>query len=168
MLTKMTKSYTKAKSPEQLVTISPESNLDEALKKMREAKVHHLLVMSEGRLLGILSSRELVQEVDACHWPGTSHPVSVGEVMRVGIPVLTETSDLKTAISLMLEKGLDSIPYEVDGKIAGILTETDLLHLLDKSLRSHHRKEAILETSEAVAADPLVQRVIQLLSSAGI
>lgn len=168
MLAKDAKPFTKTLESRRLVTVPPEISVEEALQKMRQTRIHHLVVMKENHFLGVISSNDLVNEVDAAHWPGTSHWVTVGELMRVGVPVLDEHTDIKTALSLMLEKGLTAIPYQIEGKISGILTETDLLHLMDKLLIPYDRKETFIERSETLAAQPVIQRVLKMLADAGI
>jgi len=77
-------------SPKAFPTIGPEAPLEEAVQKMRRAKVGAVLVVRGQDLVGVLSERELLlktkEETDLSRTP-------VGEIMR-GNPAFLREDDL--------------------------------------------------------------------------
>lgn len=131
------------------ITIEPEAHLDRAIAVMESHDCRHLLVATHGKLVGVLSDRDLLA--------ATGWVVEAGDVRQVS-DVMTrkpKTADPRTevvAAAMLLE--LDSIgclPVIDEERIVGIVTETDFA-------------AAWLETLEAGAldatADPRVENVM--------
>lgn len=116
------------------VTVTPETKLFEAQKTMRDGGFRRLPVVSQGRLVGIVTDRDLREAA-----PSRATTLSVFElnyllsrltvkdVMKV--PVLTVSPDdpVERAALLMNEHKISGLPV-VDGTaLVGIITITDLL-----------------------------------------
>lgn len=168
MRTKDAKSFLAVEAPSKLVTVPPDLSVRKALELMRELKIHHLIVSRDERCLGIVEAAALALETDAGQWPGGTHEVTVGEVMRLGVPVIDESTDVKTALAAMLERGFNAVPFTKDGKLAGILTQSDMLRLLEKLVRNYDRTERLKAEGEAWLASPLLQSIVKTLADAGI
>jgi acetoin utilization protein AcuB len=116
------------------VTVMPETKLFEAQKTMRDGGFRRLPVVSKGRLVGIVTDRDLREAA-----PSRATTLSVFElnyllsrltvkdVMKA--PVLTVSPDdpVERAALLMNEHKISGLPV-VDGTtLVGIITITDLL-----------------------------------------
>jgi acetoin utilization protein AcuB len=115
-----------------VTSITPETPLSRAHEIMKKLRVRHLPVVAQGRLVGILSDRDLLargtltddgalvfREVPTA-LAMTVNPISC----RPGTPV-------SQLAELMLENRIDSLPIVgVQNELVGLVTSTDLLALL--------------------------------------
>ncbi|MEX1021827.1 MAG: CBS domain-containing protein [Dehalococcoidia bacterium] len=114
-----------------LVTVDVRVSLDDALLAMRSLDIHHLLLLDRGRVVAVVSDRNLVRGKAA-------GPASRDEEHRRTRPVfqvaeyrlvtIHRDATIEEAASAMLVEGVSSLPV-VDGKdeIVGIVTSRDLL-----------------------------------------
>jgi acetoin utilization protein AcuB len=115
-------------------TIGHEQTLATAHEMMREHKVRHLPVLEAGKLVGILSQRDLhlietLREVD----PETT---TVDEAMTADVYVTSPSTPLEEVAAAMAENKYGSAII-VDGKnVVGVFTTVDALHALTTVLRA--------------------------------
>ena len=122
----------------QVVTAAPSASLFEAQRMMREHIIRQIPVVSEdGTLLGIVSDRDIRAAVlPAGLVPGftsgeaerfmKSTPVEQVMTRKVITAMLTDT--LEDAIVLLRDFRVNALPVVNDaGKVAGIITRTDVL-----------------------------------------
>ncbi len=169
MQAKESKEFAAAPPKKEIVTVSTETSVPDALELMRTFNIHHLVVVRNGECIGLVTSKELLKEVEGATWYGSARTVTVGEVMRFDVPELDENSNVRTALKCMLDNGLTALPLTRKGKVVGIITETDLLRLMERLLDDHHSKlREIVNRGEVALAHPLVQNVMKALSEAGV
>ncbi|HEX7520074.1 MAG TPA: CBS and ACT domain-containing protein [Candidatus Deferrimicrobium sp.] len=121
-----------------IVTVAPSVSLFEAQRKMRDHTIRQLPVISEdGTLLGIVSDRDIRASVlPAGLVPGItageaekfmkSTPVERVMTRKVVTAMLTDT--LEDTIVLLRDFRVNALPVvDSAGKIAGIITRTDVL-----------------------------------------
>lgn len=106
----------------QLVTVGPSQDLAYAHQLMMWSNVRHLPVVDGGRLVGVLSDRQLLEAVLS-----TSASSRVYEVMAPPKHVASPDEDLGYAAARMATARLDALPVVSDDKLVGILTTTDVL-----------------------------------------
>lgn len=104
------------------VFVSPETTIVEAARVMTREQVSSLLVSSEPA--GILTDRDLRSRVIAERCDPTT-PVS--RVMSHPARTISARASLFEALVAMLELRVHHLPVEQDGRILGVLTDTDLL-----------------------------------------
>ncbi len=105
-----------------VVVVSPAVSLGVATGMMERLRIRHLPVVESGRLVGILSDRDLLKQDRA---------LTCGEVMTVAPVTSAAGSSVGRVAQLMLEHKIDSIPIVApSGKLIGLVTSTDLLGLL--------------------------------------
>ena len=111
-----------------VVTLRPEQPVSEAVSLFAERQFRHLLVVgADGRLAGVLSDRDVLRH--CIRKPGISSPIA--EVMTRNAVSVEPESAVSAAIRLMMEQRINCLPVVAkDGKVAGILTTTDLLRAL--------------------------------------
>lgn len=117
------------------VTVSPDMPVMDALQFMKRANVRRLPVVDgEGRLLGIVSEKDLLRaapsEASALSIYEISyllHRLTVGRVMTRQVTTVDEDTPLEHAARLMAERHLGGLPVMREGKVVGIITETDIL-----------------------------------------
>ena len=111
----------------ELVTVSPEMPLDEALDLMRWEHVRHLLVLQGETLLGVVSDRDLSTYHSLVH-DGASTPL--GSIGRAPHCVCAPDTPLSVAARVLLESHRDAVVVVDEGRAAGIFTTTDALRHL--------------------------------------
>lgn len=116
------------------VIVEPNMTVPDALQLMRTRGVRRLPVLDEHRrLVGIVSEKDLLYAS-----PSPSTPLSmadlnyqlsritVADVMTKGVVTVTEYAPLEEAACLMADRKIGGLPVVRDGRLVGIITETDL------------------------------------------
>jgi len=107
------------------------SNLGTAAARhtMRSARVRHLVVVDDGRVIGVLSQRDLGGTREESLPAGT-----VQDVMRSHVIVAAPDTTVRTAANLLRGHDIGCLPV-VDGKkLVGIVTTSDLLRLIGQGV----------------------------------
>jgi acetoin utilization protein AcuB len=101
---------------------------------MHQRKIRHLPILQGGRLVGIISDRDIRLALPS---PATSLSVwevrhlldklTVGEVMTYFVMTTTPDCPVTEAVGRMLGHKVGSLPVVVDRQVVGILTRTDVL-----------------------------------------
>jgi acetoin utilization protein AcuB len=122
------------------ITVKPDSDYLAAIALMRAAKCRHLPVVEEGkRLVGIIT----VDDLQYAGPPGTpkEHAIRrdgvlmrVHEVMTTPVVSVSPNYPIEDAARLMVERRIGCLPVVEDGAVIGIITDTDLFHILVKML----------------------------------
>jgi len=119
------------------ITVRHDVGIDEALKVMRDHKVRRLPVVDgQDELVGIVSEKDLLL---ASPSPATSLSIyevhyllshmKVSEVMTEEVITVTEYTPLEKAACIMIDNKIGGLPVMRDGKMVGIITETDLFKM---------------------------------------
>ena len=110
------------------VTIRDNTVYSKAFNIMQEKDLHHLPVVNEkNEVVGILTRRDL--QIAAQHF--REAPVEVSDVMHTQVVTISPDEPLLVAARQMIDKRIGGLPVLDDnGKMVGILTETDLLRVL--------------------------------------
>lgn len=117
------------------VMVSPDMPAMDALQYMKEKNIRRLPVVSDdGKLLGIVSEKDLLHAAPSSATSLSIFEVTyllnrltVGRVMTRDVVSVTEDTPLECAARIMAERHLGGLPVLRDGKVVGIITETDLL-----------------------------------------
>jgi CBS domain-containing protein len=126
-----------------VATVTPDTPACEAARLLGTRKIRHLPVVDhDGRLVGIVTDRDLRQAVFhpavQARLGTTGEAVGdlpVRELMTRGVVTVAPWADLRQAARLMHERKIGALPVVEDGRLVGILTETDVLRALEAALR---------------------------------
>jgi acetoin utilization protein AcuB len=103
------------------VTIAGTTTAGEALAIIEQHKLHHLPVLdAEGNLVGIVSEKDLLRA--GCD-------AAVQELMTRQVITVTEYTAIEDAAKIMADQKIGSLPVMRNGKLVGIITETDLFKI---------------------------------------
>jgi acetoin utilization protein AcuB len=108
------------------VTVRPHETARHAYQLMRDHRFRHLPVVEDGQLLGILSDRDLRPVLLS----PTLARARVGELMSENLTTVGPEALVEEAASLLVVKKIGCLPVVADGRLVGIVTETDLLGVL--------------------------------------
>jgi CBS domain-containing protein len=107
-----------------VVSVAPEDTLGEAAERMAEDGVGSAVVLDSGRLIGILTERDLLRAV-----AGRVHTseARVREWMTVDPLTATETTSADEAMRTMLEQGFRHLPVIEGGRTIGVVSLRELM-----------------------------------------
>ena len=112
--------------------IEEDTLLERAYRLMTSMKVRHLPVVEHGRLMGIVSDRDLLLRAQRGIDGEPRFPeLCAAEVMTFGVVSRPPDSNIEEIAALMVAQRIDAIPI-VDraGALLGLVTSTDLLRLI--------------------------------------
>jgi acetoin utilization protein AcuB len=99
-------------------TVAGATSVREALEIIKQKPLRHLPVVDEaGQLVGIVSEKDLLR---------ASNDAAIEDVMTCDVITVTEYTALEDAARIMADHNISSLPVMRNGKLVGIITETDL------------------------------------------
>ncbi|MFD1880944.1 CBS domain-containing protein [Paracoccus pacificus] len=130
-----------AVSPDQLVTITPETTVGEATRVLAEKRIGAVVVSdAAGKLTGILSERDIVRELGR-HGPEVLDK-PVGELMTKGVHTCHSADDALVVLDRMTQGRFRHLPVVDDsGQMIGIVSIGDAVSARLKELAAE--KEAL-------------------------
>ena len=122
--------YSMTKNP---FTMSPDGTIAEAFEIMRSNNVRRVPVMKNGKLVGIITERKLLEVSPS---PATSLSIfeinyllsktKIGDIMTKNVITVTPDTLIEEAAVLMRDNDIGALPVLDDNVLVGIITETDL------------------------------------------
>jgi CBS domain-containing protein len=108
-----------------ITSVEPDAKLSAAIKILGERKIGAVLVMSNGRLEGILSERDIVRVLGDRGAAVLDEPVSAVMTRKV---VSCRESDTVSALMEMMTLGkFRHLPVVEDGKVVGLISIGDIV-----------------------------------------
>jgi acetoin utilization protein AcuB len=120
-----------------VISVSPETPINEALAMFRTEHIRRAPVMKEGKLLGIISERDLLNAspssattLSVWELNYLISKVKVKEVMTKKVITVDVDTPIEEAARIMADKKIGGLPVVNAGKVVGMITETDLFKIL--------------------------------------
>lgn len=118
----------------QVYSVAPGDPTLHAVRLMSQNRVRHLPVVENDRLVGILTDRDILSgKSEASSRPkfgrptASMSPLHVRGIMTNSVVTLQKTDTLQQAALVMIERNVGALPITEDGRLIGILTESDFL-----------------------------------------
>jgi len=119
-------------------TVKAKVAASEAKTRMRQRHVHHLVVTDGLELAGIVSERDL----GGPKLPKALGKWTVADLMTSPVVTVTTTTPLRRAAALMKGRSVGSLVVtSANGKVAGIVTVSDLLDLIARTPEHRSNRE---------------------------
>jgi CBS domain-containing protein len=121
------------------VTIDPNATLAAAQELMRENEVRRLPVVERGELVGIITNSDILRQIPASIDEGDDDTRllltqrTVREVMTYSPITINPSATIQEAAERMLEYQISGLPVVRNGKVVGIITESDIFRLVVES-----------------------------------
>src|SRR5436305_7192064 len=127
------------------ITLPPEASVAEALTLCRERRIRHIPILEEGRLIGIVSDRDLRDASPALGEPERAsalQEIRVGDVMTPEVSTVNPQDSIENAAQEMYELKIESLPVVaeravvdegsavVEEELLGIVTSSDVMRAL--------------------------------------
>ena len=118
-----------------LITVRPETSVQEARDLMRKETIRHLPVIGPGGVLaGIVTDRDVRLNLPSRATSLSAQEIghllarlTVGEIMTRSVITIGPDAAARDAAQLMLDHKIGALPVLDDGHLVGIITETDIV-----------------------------------------
>lgn len=106
-------------------TISPNDTVFDAIKKMNEKSVGALPVVSDDKLVGIISERDYARKVIL--EDRRSKDTQVKDIMTERVFHVSPTQKIDECMAIMTEHHIRHLPVLTDGKLSGMISVGDVV-----------------------------------------
>ncbi len=116
-----------------VIALPPDMPVHDARNLFRQEQIRRAPVVKKGKLIGIVSRQDLI---DASPTKATSlsrweinyllSKLTVSEIMTKTVTTIDEDTPIEQAARIMADEKIGGLPVLRDGKVAGMITETDL------------------------------------------
>lgn len=127
----------KKRMSQPVITVQPDMPVQDCLKLMQRERIRRTPVVENGRLVGIVSDKDLL---NASPSDATSlsiweinylvSRIKVKDVMTKDVLTITEDMPIEEAARIMVDNKVGGLPVVKNGDVIGLITETDLFKLL--------------------------------------
>jgi CBS domain-containing protein len=151
----------------QVISVSPQTSIAEALDTMTRSRLSGLPVINDGgSLVGIVSEADFLRRgelgtakpqggwLETVFLPGRAaeiyaraHARRVDEIMSTDVASIEETASLGDAVKIMEKRRVKRLPVVSDDKVIGMIARADFIRALALLLRQPY-EEALVSDAE--------------------
>ncbi len=136
-----------------VISVSSEDSLSIALSKMKKYSIHQMPVIDDSEYKGMILLKSLVtKRIDPIKSKCSHFAVPTGS--------LRKTINIEDAAQAIINSGLRALPVTDNGKIIGILSESDLM----KIVKSGKKAEDVMSECEYVTTSDNIGKVKKLMT----
>lgn len=106
-------------------TVEPDKTVYDALVLMAEKSVGALVVVEDGRVVGVISERDYARKVILKG--KTSMATPVREIMTTRVYYVSQSHKIEECMALMTEMTVRHLPVLEDGELVGIVSIGDVV-----------------------------------------
>lgn len=134
-----------------LITLPPTANLAQARQLMQSNRIHHLpIVEGEHDLVGLITLTNVLAGTDSSLRDPENRihaeDICVKDVMVTDLATVDQHASLRQAALFLEKHKIGCLPVVTDGKLRGIITDTDFVAVAINLLEQ-------MESSEPVTAE---------------
>ncbi len=122
------------------ITVGPQTSIFRAWDLMKDRRIRHLPVMDDGRLVGIVTDRDLrlvlpspATTLEAYELNYLLDKITVSEVMTKDVITTAPSASIANAARVLLGKRIGALPVLAGPILVGILTRADALEALSSA-----------------------------------
>src|SRR5262245_9727452 len=156
-----------------VVTVGPKTRWPEAMWLVAQRAIRHLPVVAEGRLVGIVSDRDLKLAMISPGASRASHeltylldPLTVDEIMTRSVITVTPEWPVEEASRLMTRERISALPVLQEGGLVGIVSATDVVALFVRAMGAGEpssRLDVVMGDERSKLAE-----IVQIIEATGI
>ena len=115
-----------------LITVPPAETLETVRSKMRDNRIHHLPVVDEDEhLVGLVTLTDVLAASDSVLRDPENrmqpNEIVVRDIMVTDVATVDEHASLRQAALFLEKHRIGCLPVVTDGKLRGIITDTDFV-----------------------------------------
>lgn len=110
------------------VTILPDASVIDALGLMAEKNIGSVIIMQDGKYLGIFTERDYSRKVVL--EGKNSSATKVSEIMSTALPELNPYDSIELCMELMNDRNVRYLPVFDNGMLCGIVSISDVIRRL--------------------------------------
>jgi acetoin utilization protein AcuB len=157
------------------ITVSPDTLAVEAQKIMKENKIRRLPVVDKGKLVGMVTFRNLIEAAPSSATSLSIHElnylimkIKVKDLMKKNVIAVSPEDTVIDAIVRGVEKGIGGFPVvDEQGRLVGIVTETQIARAMIQLFGTDSKNEII--SLENVDLQPgTFGKIVSLVEKLGI
>ena len=138
-----------------LITVPPSATLAEARTLMHKYRIHHVPVMDSGELTGLISLTNVLAATDSFLRDDGSrihaNEIGITDVMVTDVATVDVNASLRHAALFLERHKIGCLPVLDDGKLVGIITDTDFVAVAINLLEQIEESEPVAEDYDDVA-----------------
>jgi len=141
-----------------LVTISPDDNLETARELMHEKRIHHLPVVdADENLVGLITLTNVLAATDSILRDDENRiharEILIKDIMVRDVATVQENATLRQAALFLEKHRIGCLPVMSDGALKGIVTDTDFVGVAINLLEQIEDTEPFEEEEEEEEAE---------------
>lgn len=114
-----------------LVTVPPSATLDEARTLMHDNRIHHIPVVEDEQLVGLVTLTNVLAATDSFLRDDKSRihadEIGISDAMVTDVATVDINASLRHAALFLEKHKIGCLPVLDDGKLVGIITDTDFV-----------------------------------------
>ena len=134
------------KKGKELISVSPDTGIRDAIAKMAEKSAGTALVMDGNKLIGIFSERDVIRKVylqDKC-----GKATKVSEIMSTKLTTVKTDTTLESCMEMMTEKRIRHLPVMSGDQVVGVISIGDIVKFMVQE------KEFVIKNLQSYIAGP--------------
>lgn len=119
-----------------VISVSPETPINDVLAMFRKEHIRRAPVMKDGKLVGIVSERDLlnatpssVTTLSVWELNYLISKVTIKDVMAKNVVTVEQDTPIEEAARIMADQKIGGVPVMSGENVVGIITETDLFKI---------------------------------------
>ena len=113
------------KKGQEVLSVGPDNSVFDAIKKMADRNVGSVVVIDDGKLVGIFTERHYARKVFLA---GKASPTTrVGDVMETRVACARPEQTVEECMAVMTEKRVRHLPVLHHKKLVGLISIGDLV-----------------------------------------
>lgn len=125
-----------------VVTVTPDTRLPQVLRLLQPRGFRHVPVVAHETLVGIISDRDIKQAMVSLAGAGAAgaelerarEGLTASEIMGRTVTTIAPMDTVEEAARRMATQKISALPVTEEGRLVGIVTETDVLQLFVRAM----------------------------------
>jgi acetoin utilization protein AcuB len=162
----------KRRMSQPVITVPPEMSVPDCLKLMQRERIRRMPVMENGRLIGIVSDKDLLNAspsdaTSLSMWEVSYlvNRIKVKDVMTKQVLTIAEDMPIEEAARIMVDNKVGGLPVVRNGDVVGLITETDLFKVLLELMGA--REQGVRVTAIVPEKQGELAAITRAISNAG-
>ena len=115
-----------------VITIEQNESALEAAQLMKEKDISFLVIVKEGKPIGVVTERDFVQKINSKDTLPSK--ISLSEIMSFKFRWVKPTTNIEDAVQKMVNNNIRRLLVLENEKLVGVITQTDLTAFLRNKL----------------------------------